>query len=137
MLAHEFLIKPSKIYLGLLSLIFLGSLGIVLTLPISRWFILFLVMMVSLYSLYLFKRFGLQTHALSILKVRRQNDGRWLLQTKHESYLAELSGQSTVTQILCVLCFKEIHSHRLLPCLVFQDSLSLDQYRQLIVILKT
>jgi hypothetical protein len=136
MLDHEFLIKPSKIYLGLWGLICSGSIVIALSLPASKWLILCVVIIVLWYSLYLLKRFGLQKHTFSILKLRFQKDGGWLLQTKYETYFAMLSGQSTVTSILCVLCFKEIDSHRLLPCLVFRDSLNGNQYRQLMIILK-
>jgi hypothetical protein len=136
MLDHAFHFKPSKHYLTLMSVVLFASLIIVLCLPLAGWIKGLSFLLIAVYGGHILWQFGFLRSKQSIVSIRRDSEGRWLLCTNNNVQVAELSGDSTVTGWVSVLRFY-VHK-RLSPksCIVFRDSLPHDQYRKLLVVLR-
>jgi len=137
MLDHEFNLKPSWYALSLITLILAITVAILYGLPINAWIKLGGWLFVLIYGGYLFKRFGLLQDGRAITRIKREQDGKWLLQTKKNViYTAELQGDSTVTTWLSVLRFRVPKRFWPISCIVFRDSLTRDHYRKLLVLVR-
>jgi len=136
MLDHEFKLKPSKHYIAWVSIILLASIIIMLCLQIEVRYKLVSFMFVGVYGGYIIWKFVLLRSAKSIVSIRRHRDGRWRIYTPLHTYDAELRGDSTVTGLVSILRFRVAKRFWPVSCIVFQDSLEPDRYRQLIVVTK-
>lgn len=127
---HDFPLQPSKIYFVFLSILVTLSAVIVLTLPINVGLKIGGVIGVLVYGLYLLRE------RQSIVLLRHHRDEVWHLTTRKEVIMATLRGDSTVTRWVSILRFNV--PNQLLPvsCVVVHDSLGMERYRQLVVLLK-
>jgi len=65
------------------------------------------------------------------------HDGRqWYLSRSGQQYPSILLGSSTITTLACVLRFSLEAKKKVFSCVVFKDSINIDQYRQLLVRLR-
>jgi hypothetical protein len=73
----------------------------------------------------------------SILGLRQMEDGSWHLLTKKKVLVGQLSLDSTVTSVVCVLRFTILNKFGKRSVLIYQDSVEKDLYRRLLVQLKS
>jgi hypothetical protein len=135
MLDREFILKPSKLYLSLISVIWLFSL-ILLCLTLEIKVKIGSMILVGGYGCYLLWRYALLLSPHAIISLRCHADGHWHLSTHKQQFRAQLRGDSTVTGFVSVLRFRV--EKRLLPvsCVVFKDSLSAQHYHQLLMVIR-
>lgn len=136
MLDLEFKLKLSKHYLILMLTIFLVSIDIVFMLPIPLWIKVLASLLVAIYGVSVIWQYVLLRSRNSIISIRRQSDGTWLLQTNRNKYTADLCGDSTVTALISILRFREPKNFWRRTAIIFRDSLGVEQYRKLLVALK-
>lgn len=136
MQSQEFRLKPSKRYVTILSVLLLATVTIIVCQPISLWIKAMLLLFVVPYGSWVMLRFGLLRSQRSILALKFEGEGRWVLQTPEGTVTAELSGDSTVTNLACVLRFKVPGEFWTQTCIVFRDSLDAERYQQLIAVLR-
>ena len=95
-----------------------------------------LTVLLFLYMGHMLWRYGFLFGKHSIVKVGFSR-GLWMLQTNEETYEGLVLCEDTlVTTILTVLRFRT-EGVRPLSCMVWRDSLTVERYRQLRVIIKT
>jgi hypothetical protein len=131
-----FKLKPSKCYLVLLSSFLAISMVMVLCLPIAAWLKCLSLLLVIFYGKWMFWQFGILQSQQAIVSIRPLRDNKWQVQTRTNYYEAELSGDSTVTQLVSLLRFRAANAYTLTSCVIFYDSLEPDYYRQLLVVLR-
>lgn len=120
----------------LLSLAALGSLIIVFSLP-THWLIkLFLANAVIFYYLYIFYTSCLLKGKHAIGQISFNEDG-WHIFCHDEMLVVDLCGESTVTNWVSVLRFKLPHKRQKYTSVIFKDAINADDYRRLIVLLRT
>lgn len=136
MLNFEFIPKISTYYLVLLIFFFTLSAMIIINLPIGIAIKLLGLLSVFIYCGHMLFRFGLFFSPHSIRGLKRDSQGKWLLYTHKHTYEAELLGDSTVTSFVSVLRFRIPQSYWPKSCVIFRDSLPLDHYRKLLVVLR-
>lgn len=145
MLDLEFKLKPSKCYFTLSVGILMISIIIILCLSGKTWIKLIALLPICIYGNWIIWRFALLRSSHSIISIRRQSSGQWLLRTNTNTYVAELGGDSTLTRWISVLRFHIVSEQfsSFMPsyfkpgsCVVLQDSLEKDWYRKLLVVLR-
>ncbi|HTM63385.1 MAG TPA: protein YgfX [Gammaproteobacteria bacterium] len=129
---HEFNLHSSRIYGSFLVAMLLGSAIIVLTLPLAIWLRTLILSALIVYGALVFNRHVLLRASDSIIRLCRLDRERWQLTTRAGAVDANLRGDSTVTAFVSVLRFEDVSGKRLLPCIIFRDSMTADKYRQLI-----
>jgi hypothetical protein len=125
-------LRVSLIFNVLIAMVTLASDIIILTLPISMTIKAVLLLFVSVYSIFIYREHGLQ--AAQGLKLTQEG---WFLRDNLGVMAVELLGESTITAFVCVLRFKSATSAKKRTCIVFNDALNPDEYRRLIVQLRT
>lgn len=128
-------LKRSKHFIFLLLIALCWSVGVSYTLPIPYFYKALLLCFVMSYGGYIFYRHGLLLHSQSILRIVFQEE-RWFLGNLTELFPVQLSGHSTVTSWLAVLCFTLPGERGMRATVIMQDSMSNDLYRQLLVSLR-
>lgn len=132
MLDREFILKPSKHYLILISITWFFSLIILLCLPLEIKVKIGSMIFVGGYGCYLIWRDALLLSPDAIMSLKRHADGHWQVSTHKQRLTAELRGDSTVTGFVSVLRFR-VEKHVLpISCVVFKDSLNPQLYHQLL-----
>lgn len=127
---RDFKLQYSTQYLTLVGLFVLSSAVILLSLTLSWWLKLCLLLVLCAYGIYIVRYPMLCT-------LRYAQNKQWLLQTAETTHTATLSGDSTVTQWFAVLRFRVAGSRLPRTCLIFRDSLPQGDYRRLLVVLAT
>lgn len=131
----RFDLKPSKQFMILLSFMIFGSIAIICYIEIAAWIKISLFIFTICYGTFIFVRDGLLKHQRSILQLKISRN-EYKLKDQKSTYSAELSGDSTLTSIICILRFK-VHGQILKrSCIIFKDSLENDAFRRLFVALK-
>lgn len=137
MLDLEFKLKPSFLYTTSLLVIILLSIAIFLLLPINIWLKFPGFILLSLYSLHIFWKFGLLRGRHAIYGFKYLNQHSFQIYTLDKIYVATLCGSSLVTRSFSVLRFQITESSWFKPsCIVFPDSLAPHLYRRLLIVLK-
>lgn len=137
MLDLEFALRPSlHCFILLISLLILSIL-ILIFLPIHFIIKCLAILFTTIYGCFILRRHVLLTDKAAIIAIRKLSDGRWLLHTRKQTYEAELCGESTITSFVSVLLFRVAKHFNQRVCILFKDSLLSDEYRKLVVTLKT
>jgi len=108
---------------------------IILTLTIA-----FFVKLICLISVLAYSRLILPKHVLltSLLSVRRlflTENGKWGIETGLGKQVVTIRGDSTLTGIVSVLRFEV--GKKIGSCVIFKDAVKGDEYRKLLVLLRT
>jgi hypothetical protein len=114
----------------------MGSLFIISTLPVSILFRLFLAISVSIYALFIIYSNYLLKSSTAVTQLLFNEDG-WHISSKNTQQHVELDGNSTVTSWVSILRFKALNTGQTFVSLLFKDSIKTDDYRRLIVLLRT
>lgn len=133
--AVNFHLRPSRQYLIIFGMIVLASVLILIGLPIPLWLKLIAIAIVLVHGFRVCWRYALLRDKLSITIIRYVDEGRWVIQTREGTFAAQLQSNSTVTSIIILLHFKIAGKMLPLKSIIFRDSLSADDFRQLLVIL--
>ena len=136
MLDHDFNLKNSRHYQLTFIIIFITSVIIPFCLPMNfTWKLLFLCLLMG-YGIYLLFHAGIFANKHSIIRIRRSQEGEWMLYTPTEMMFATLDQNTTVTRYVSILCFRLEHSFAFKSCVIFSDALPPNHYRRLLVLLK-
>lgn len=100
------------------------------TLPISIFLILVGVVSIIFYGQYLF------TLARQKVRLVYTSEGKWLFEDKNITLEGTLRGDSTVTPYVSVLRWQINGQKSVKNLIIFRDSLSKNDYRQLMVIIR-
>lgn len=125
----------SKQFIFIISLLTMGSLGIIGSLSLSFFYKTILMGLVFFYSGYLFWRYGLLRHKKSVLNLSISQKGIFVT-TRSKHFWAELCGDSVVTTWVLVLRLKRENKIFKYVCVIFKDALDHQTYRQLRVALR-
>lgn len=124
-------IGRSKQFIGLLLILLIGSEIILAVVPLNFWLKIFLMALIFFYWIGIFSWYGWLHHPKVISTIIRTED-EWIIQNRRgENFTVTLCGSSTITRWLCVLRFNVENKKR--NCIVFNDAISKDQYRRLLV----
>ena len=110
--------------MGLMLFFSLGGFGLIFLLPFPIGYKLVLWVLVIAYGVYLLRR-----SIMGLSYYERQ----WCLHTHRGDIFAELSRESTVTTWVCVLRFVIPGRFFKKTCVIFQDAIPRNVYRQLLV----
>jgi len=137
--AHRFKLQSSKHVKLIIVIVFLLSLVVTLLLPIPRLALLCVFFIVAAYGFFIFWRIGLLKGNNTVQIIDYHADGRFFLFTPHSNHglSATLRGDSVVTTTIAVLRFNIPNRRLPFTVIVWKDALLGDEYRQLIVLLKT
>ena len=131
----QFILYPSRYFMGMLLLLHVAAMTAILTLPLSWWAYLLIavVLMCSLY--YYITKYIYFKFRFSIKQFQYLDNNDWQLKQKNGNVLqATLEGDSVVTSFLCVLNFN-IRKDGLFSSkrsiIVFKDSLQNPGFRRL------
>jgi toxin CptA len=108
---------------------------ILMAMPMLWWLKVISLMVLAIYSCHLVWRHALLRSAASIVRLRCHAEGLWTLTTAQGAVEERLRGDSVATQWLCMLRFQRLGRYYPRTCLVFRDSLSREEYRQLLAVL--
>lgn len=129
-------LKPSRQFISLVSLVLIGSVVIIISLPLSGWCKSILMLGTLAYGIGALWFAGLIKSPRSIIGLQLLAEGSCKLHYPLHTITAEIKKDSTVTTALCVLRFI-VPGKRLWPtCVIFKDSLDREKYRQLLVWLR-
>jgi hypothetical protein len=123
-------LKPARPYILLILLALIGSIVIVLTLPLSGWLKILLLTLVSGYSWQSIVNKALLLDANAILRLTHTAD-RWEIHTRREILPVKICGDSTLTGFLSVLLFQVEGQRKKVTCVIFKASVGTDTYRRL------
>ncbi|MCD6038754.1 MAG: hypothetical protein K0S27_154 [Gammaproteobacteria bacterium] len=126
-------LKPSNLLITLISLIFLGSSLIILSLPLCSWVKSGLMIGTLAYGAWVFWFVVFMKSSHSIRGLQLLAEGSCKLVYPFHTISAEIQGDSTVTTGLCVLRFSVSGKRWKRSCVIFNDSLDRERYRQLLV----
>ena len=125
-------LQPSKQFIALITLILIGSLLMIIYLPIMSGIKVLLLTVILCYGGYIFWRYGLLRHPKSLIGLRLDLDCNWLLYNKSHTLQGELCGDSTLTTWVCALGFKVRGQRLKYSCVVFNDAVGQETYRRLL-----
>lgn len=134
--AAEFNIIPSTSYIILLTLFVMGSLVVIVALPLGFGAKSLLFIALTVYGAQLIWRNGLLKSRHSIMSLVQQAENSWVITTRTQRHEATLRGDSTVTHLASVLRFQLSTQRFPLSCTLFRDSMEPDAYRQLTVAIR-
>jgi hypothetical protein len=129
--------RPSLQWNVLLAIAMLGSIVIILTLAISTPLKVILLTFTAGYGILLFGRHSLLIHHKQAVTGLKLNQDGWFLITNSGVHSVEIGGESTITLFACILRFQLTNSKQKRSCIVLNDSLKSDDYRRLVVHLRT
>lgn len=136
MQAIEFKLSISKIYLTLITIIFLMSAGVVLSLSVSVIIKAFLLLIVIGYGVYLFWFHGCLKGKHCVQQIKMDHDRNFYVWVNQAYHAADLMGRSFVTSHLCVLNFKIKKFYFTQSAVIFFDAMPAEHYRKLLVALR-
>jgi len=128
--------KPSQQYFIIFSIIILIGAAIVLTLPIPLWIKLIGAVIVLVHGFRVCWHYALLRSKASVTKIRYLGDNRWVIENREGTYATELDKGTSVTAVVILLHFKIPGRMFPLKSIIFRDSLSVDEFRQLLVVLR-
>lgn len=129
-------LKPSKQFIFLMIVVIVGSLGNIYYVPLSFTIKLLLTVFTLSYGGFIIWKYGLLTHPHSIVKLVHDKQG-WQVREQRKFYPVKLSGDSTLTTHLCVLRFIIPNKRFKRSCVIFKDAVEQDQYRKLLIALRS
>lgn len=132
----SFKLKPSKQFNLLILLVLSICLVIVASINLRWEAKLALAVSVLIYSGWIAGRYGLLISKQAIVKLVLNSNG-WAIGKAQSLDLAQVCGDSTVTTWVSVLRFKVAKKRAKQTCVIFRDSLGSEQYRRLLVALRT
>jgi hypothetical protein len=136
MLTTDINIRPSKIFSTLVVAVILSTLVIILTLPLHILWKLALIVVICSYGLMILKNECLLMGKHSIHSIFLNNEGWWITMADVKTP-AIVWGDSTLSAFASVVRFKIPASKRKYSCVIFRDAVPLDDYRRLMVLLRT
>lgn len=126
-------LQRSKIFIFLILITILCSEIIISTLAFSFLLKSFFAILACSYGLFILYFHGLLSHNNSIVKLVIKKD-RWMLRdNQNNTFHAELCGSSTLTRFVCIMRFKIKGEKFKRSCIIFKDTISSNQFRQLMV----
>jgi hypothetical protein len=129
-------LKPSKTAFLLLFILGAASLLLPIFFNFYLGFKLLLTALSFCYVFYLMKEAALSAKH-SIIGLRKLPNGEWYVQKRDTEVRAILRADSTLTHLVSVLHFHHCDTDRIDTCLLFPDSLAANQYRAMLVLIKT
>lgn len=132
----DFSFQPSKIYASLLITTFFLSIVIVLNLTVTVCLKLIIMIAVSIYLAHIFIRYILLKSQYSIIRLQLLSNDHWNIHTPTKCFVAQLRGDSTVTNSISILRFRINDNGKTISCVIFRDSLINREYRELLVCLR-
>ena len=129
------LLKPSRQFLGLMFTAGIGSLWVLIMLPISIIYKLLLIVGSAIYLAKIIYRHGLLRSPHAFHELTRLSQNKWLITFRNGSISpATLKNEYTVTRFVCVLRYQLSGEKRSHSCVIFRDGLVGDQtYRRLLM----
>jgi hypothetical protein len=132
---HDFHLRPSRLYFFIFAVIVLVSCLILTSLPVPLWLKLVGMTAVLVHGSRVFWRYVLLRDRLSITAIKYLDEKRWVIQNRDGTFAAELHPSSTVSSVVMLLHFRIAGKMLPLKSVVFRDSIAVDDYRQLLVVL--
>jgi hypothetical protein len=129
-------LRVSRIFFGLIFLTLLSSISLIATLPLTLLSKILLLCVTLIYGLHILWRHGFRKGPKAITSFHLDKNG-WHCTTAGRILSVELSGHSTVTSLVSVICFNLPATKKMLSIVVFRDALPLTLYRSLIVEMRT
>jgi len=126
----EIKLKASKQFFGLNLFLMLGAMIIVLSLPVNFLVKLLLLTGVISYASFNFYYFVF-LKGLNSPQILKHDRNGWSVITRKGEFDVILLGDSTVTQFISILRFRYLQTQSTLSCIIFQDMLPKQHYRQL------
>lgn len=126
----------SRIYCVFLAAMLVGSGIIVVLLALPFWVKALMLAALIGYGAPIYWRFALLRGALSVLEIAKLDQKRWRVSLRDDEFDSELRGDSTITNLVCVLRFNMPGRRTPLVCIVFRDALSSDDYRRLVGVIR-
>lgn len=137
MFARVFKLRTSHQFAVIWLFFIAATLITITTLAISIFLKILLMISVCVYGGMIFWRHILLRAPSSIVWFEWQSDEQWQLYTNTNSFFAHLSDYQFAFTKIVILRFKNPETFWPKSCILFSDSLSADQYRQLLVMLRT
>lgn len=123
-------LQPSKFFFALITMALTGSCLCLYATPFSFLIKLLLTLFTVIYGFYLYR------HACHYKKLTIDAESLTLT-TSNKTFLVQLLGESTITRRICILRFI-IPGNRIKgSCVIFQDSVTPQQFRRLLVLLQS
>ncbi|MCE3238041.1 MAG: hypothetical protein K0R24_1022 [Gammaproteobacteria bacterium] len=132
----DIIIKPSRQFITLITVIFTISIGIILTLPLHTSNKLLLMIPTILYSFRIFWIYGAMRDAHSIQQLQLLSEGMCRLYNRDRFIEGKIRGDSTVTTSFCLLRFFIPRERKNKSCILFRDAMDKTSYRQLLIWLR-
>src|SRR3990167_11389359 len=121
---HNFELKPSKLYLLIMLVILMISIGLIISLQDCKMAIrILMILFIILYGTWIIWRFVLLRSPTSVIRIQHIDKQEWQIQLNQSHHLAILSGDSIVTPWLSILRFKISGEFWKPSCVIFSDSL--------------
>lgn len=134
---QEFKLIPSKLYLVMMSMLLGSSALILLCLPISIWMKLAGMILLTIYAIVAMQRYAYLSSRQSIKAIQFDRTlKRWMVYTNADTYSTTLCGDSILTTWVMVLRFRLPNRWWPISCLIFKDSLTSQQFRELAILLR-
>jgi hypothetical protein len=133
----DFELHPSKIYCAFLGITLLMSAVIVLLLPLNFWLRVLIFLILAGYGVIIFWQYALLRAADSVIGLKKIDGKRWQLTTRAGVFESTLRGDSTVTAYVSVLRFDLPERRKPISCILVRDSLSADDYRRLVGVVRS
>jgi len=73
----------------------------------------------------------------NVFKIQVTRENTWVIFAKSKRYIGRLRGESLITHHLCILRFNIENKRYPLTCVIYPDAIKKDQFRQLIVKIRT
>jgi hypothetical protein len=126
-------LKRSKQFIILNVLIMLGSVGLIYYCSLKFEYKLLLVLFSLSYGGWI-----LFWHAFNNpVKQLIFHDNDWWIRSSRETQVIQVLGETTLTRWMTVLRYKKPETRIKQTCLIFSDSVEKDQYRRLLVTLRS
>ena len=132
----EIKIQPSRQFISLILVIVIGSISIICALGVGLLIKSFLLSMTIYYWHTIFYRYGILQHPQAWIKLNLNADGSCLVHQQRQQYEAQLSGNSIITNFVCILRFTLSEQQKKHSCLIFRDAIQPDLYRRLLIQLR-
>ena len=125
-------LKPSYLLAVLLSLIHLGAVIIIIALSFPWFFILPLIILISISLVKNLYRYALRLSTNAIVEVWRKDNNEWILRTKQGEVIgAHLQENSYRSLYLVVLNFKRVDTDKKISVVILPDVLAKTAFRRL------
>ncbi len=135
MVEQQFILHPSRYFMGLLLLLHIGAMLLVITLPLKWWAYLLIALILFVSLIYQIQKHIYYRYAKSIKGLIANKGKNWtLIQRNQKSLTGILQGDSVITRHLLILNFKvslEKDHYVKRSVIIFNDALSVSAFRQL------